>query len=207
MLGYEPYEFEESRDGLYSCIADHDKISYHRSKHDHLSVTADDNQLLDEYRMTAKSGDTIWIFVKGKVVERDETGLPIRIVGTHTNITSEKRKTQELLEAVLKTEDTKRSRISKEIHDGLQQTLTIASLNFQSFRKELFNFKGKAQEKFETGWKYLQSSITESRVVAHTLMPKAIVDFGIIPAFDNLIVEMDKASETTKYNFYHNFDV
>lgn len=206
MLGYEPFEFEESREGLYNCIDAEDQAKYHKSKHDYLAEKANDKQLLDEYKMITKKGEPVWILVKGKVVERTPDGKPKRLVGTHTDITGDKRKTQELLEAVLKTEDTERSRISKEIHDGLQQTLTIASLNFQSFKKELHNFNSKAKEKFETGWNYLQDSIKESRVVAHTLMPKAIVDFGIIPAYVSLIDEMDKVAENTTYSFYHNFE-
>jgi signal transduction histidine kinase len=99
-----------------------------------------------------------------------------------------------------------RSRISKDIHDGLQQTLTISSLNFQAVTKGLNNMGELMKEKFEVGWKYLQESIKESRVVAHSLMPKAIVDFGVISAFQNLIDDMNKVSEKTDFNFYHNFE-
>ena len=128
------------------------------------------------------------------------------MVGTHIDITKDKRKTQDILEAVLKTEDTERSRISREIHDGLQQTLIISSLNFQAAKKEITDLSWLAAEKFEAGWKYLQTSITQSRSVAHSLMPKAIVDFGVISAFESLIDEMNKTSERTEFSFYHNFE-
>jgi len=35
-------------------------------------------------------------------------------------------------------------------------------------------------------------------------MPKAIVDFGIVSAFESLIDEMDKSHETTNFDFQHN---
>jgi PAS domain S-box-containing protein len=206
MLGYEPYEFEQSREAIYRCIHQEDQKKWHIEKHERLKLNASDDQLLDEYKMLSKQGEIVWIQVKGKVVERDGENKPERIVGTHTDITAEKLKTQEVLEAILRTEDMERSRISKDIHDGLQQTLTISSLNFQAVTKGLNNMGELMKEKFEVGWKYLQESIKESRVVAHSLMPKAIVDFGVISAFQNLIDDMNKVSEKTDFNFYHNFE-
>ncbi|OHX67065.1 hypothetical protein NH26_12285 [Flammeovirga pacifica] len=159
-----------------------------------------------EFRFYHKNGNIVWILVKSKIVERDHYGDPQRVVGTYIDVTEKKRKTQEILEAIILTEDNERQRISKDIHDGLQQTLTISSLNFQSFKKKLDNIPPEILEKFNTGWDYLQKSIVESRTVAHTLMPKAIVDFGIISAFDSLITEVDKSTEEMEFNFFHNFD-
>lgn len=43
------------------------------------------------------NGNYKWILDRGKVIERDETGKPLRIVGTHTDISAQKEKEQELL--------------------------------------------------------------------------------------------------------------
>ncbi|MCC9000353.1 MAG: PAS domain-containing protein, partial [Candidatus Contendobacter sp.] len=43
-----------------------------------------------EYRMRAKSGDWKWINSRGKVIERDAAGNPLRIVGTNVDITARK---------------------------------------------------------------------------------------------------------------------
>ncbi|MDN3641555.1 tetratricopeptide repeat protein [Lutimonas halocynthiae] len=205
MLGYAPYEFEESREEIYKRISDENQREVLKENHQKLMTEGNDKQLLDEYKMKKKDGDTIWIQVKGKIVERDTEGKPMRMVGTHIDITADKKRTQEMLEAVLKTENIERSRISRDIHDGLQQTLTIASLNFQTAKKELNKLGNNAKEKFELGWNYLQDSIKESRVVAHSLMPKAIIDFGVISAYESLIDQMDKSSESITFNFAHNF--
>ncbi len=47
-----------------------------------------------EFRMRNKAGEWQWFLSRGKVVERSETGAPIRFLGTHTDIT--KNKTNEL---------------------------------------------------------------------------------------------------------------
>jgi len=141
MLGYEPYEFPESRQGLYKIIYNEDRTGYHNSYHEEVFKNTTESMFGDVYKIKSKQGEAIWVQVKAKVVERDKDNFPKRIVGTHSDITEEKlkdkRRAQSVLEAVLKTEDAERSRISKDIHDGLQQTLTIASLNFQSLKKHI----------------------------------------------------------------------
>ena len=44
-----------------------------------------------EHRLLAKSGEWRWILDTGKVFTRDERGQPIRVVGTHQDITERKR--------------------------------------------------------------------------------------------------------------------
>ncbi|WP_069999974.1 HD domain-containing phosphohydrolase [Cellulosilyticum sp. I15G10I2] len=50
-----------------------------------------------EYRIMTHSGQVIWVLQRGKVVEKDEQGLPIRLVSTLTNITDRKTHEEEVL--------------------------------------------------------------------------------------------------------------
>lgn len=52
-----------------------------------------------EYRMRAKSGEWRWILDRGKVVARDAQGHPLRMAGTHTDITERKRTEAALIES------------------------------------------------------------------------------------------------------------
>ncbi len=44
-----------------------------------------------EHRLLTKSGDWKWILTRGKVLERDEQGHPVRMLGTHLDIDNAKR--------------------------------------------------------------------------------------------------------------------
>jgi PAS domain S-box-containing protein len=50
-----------------------------------------------EFRMKTKSNRYKWILSRGKVVERNSDGTPIRMTGTHTDITEKKKNELELL--------------------------------------------------------------------------------------------------------------
>jgi len=48
-------------------------------------------------RVLAKDGTYRWVLSRGKIIERDANGNPLRIIGTHSDVTSNKQKEQELL--------------------------------------------------------------------------------------------------------------
>jgi len=52
-----------------------------------------------EQRLRMRSGGWKWMLVRGKVVEYDDQNHPVRIVGTHTDITEQKKAEEELIAA------------------------------------------------------------------------------------------------------------
>ncbi|MEW6163703.1 MAG: EAL domain-containing protein [Pseudomonadota bacterium] len=52
------------------------------------------------FRMRHKNGEWRWIFARGQVINRDAQGRPVRMIGTHTDVT-EQRRTQERLEDLM----------------------------------------------------------------------------------------------------------
>ncbi len=52
-----------------------------------------------EHRLLTKAGDWKWTLTRGQVLERDEEGLPVRMVGTHLDIDKSKRSEEALKES------------------------------------------------------------------------------------------------------------
>lgn len=52
------------------------------------------------HRVLTSSGRYKWILDRGEVIERDSNGKPLRVIGTHTDITSQKEKELELVKTM-----------------------------------------------------------------------------------------------------------
>lgn len=204
MLGYEPSEKKQTLKSLFKMVSNRDLKGAKTEQIIRLIQMLKDDQFSVEFRMIKHNKDLLWVRLKGKVVERQGDKVK-RFVGTISDISDEKEKTREKLETILATENNERNRIAKEIHDGLQQTLTVSSINMEYVLREIGSLSQGTREKLNTGWDYLQKSIAESRSVAHSLMPRDILSFGLVVAVKNLLHDYENAIQETSFHFYDNF--
>jgi len=73
-----------------------------------------------EIRMKHKAGHWVWIQTRGKVVEWDDDGKPLRMCGSHSDIS-----TQKQLEFKLKDALNERDILIKEVHHRVKNNLQI----------------------------------------------------------------------------------
>jgi len=88
MLGFNPSEVKPIFKSKESLIHPDDLERVKDTLQEHLDGKSAIYQ--SEHRVKTKDGRWLWILDRGKVVERSVTGRPLRIVGTHTDITERK---------------------------------------------------------------------------------------------------------------------
>lgn len=96
MLGYKEEEFTDSFTAWQEHIHPRDLGSILLNWTDCMNGISDSFQV--EYRMRPKNGDWIWIECRG-MAQLDESNKPVRLAGSHTDITIRKKVEQALFEA------------------------------------------------------------------------------------------------------------
>ena len=94
MLGYDPHELPSDYSTWKSLLHPEDSEVINERICEH--IRNKDTAFSYEFRLRKKSGEYIWILSRGKVARRDNEGNPVRVVGTHTDITLLKRTQEEL---------------------------------------------------------------------------------------------------------------
>jgi PAS domain S-box-containing protein len=85
MLGYEDDEISGHFDEWDKRLHPEDRKHAHKLLDDHLCGKTPHYEC--EHRLHCKDGTYKWILTRGKVIERDDEGKPLRVIGTHTDIT------------------------------------------------------------------------------------------------------------------------
>jgi len=88
MLGYEPNAFDPSYDTWKSLLHPEDREETIRIIQEHVDTKSPNFAV--EFRLRTKDGNWRWILSRGRVVERMPGGQPVRMVGTHVDITQQK---------------------------------------------------------------------------------------------------------------------
>ncbi|MRR57748.1 MAG: response regulator [Deltaproteobacteria bacterium] len=97
MLGFLPGEIGDTLHE-FECLVhpeDHPRVMEEYGRH----LRGEIPVYLTEFRIRCKDGTYKWILSRGKVMARDGKGNPLRVVGTHSDITEQKRLEEQLRQA------------------------------------------------------------------------------------------------------------
>lgn len=95
-------------------------------------------------------------------------------------------------EAVLKGEEQERSRLAKDLHDGLGGMLSGIKYSLSNMKENLIMTPDNARA-FERSIDMLDSSIREMRRVAHNMMPEMLLKYGLNTALEEFCSEIDRS--------------
>jgi len=136
-LGYTAGEVHNHKDYWESLLHPEDKQRTLALLEDHLQGKTRRFEM--EFRLRNKAGDWQWILSRGRVVEWDKKGNPLRIVGTHTDITQRKKyeielqKIQQTLEKIVK----KRTAELEETNTALRVLLKKRDQDKEKFEQQI----------------------------------------------------------------------
>ena len=104
----------------------------------------------------------------------------------------EKEKQLLAAQAVLQGQVEERTRLAKDLHDGLGSILSSAKYSFNHM-KENFVITPENNAAFEKSMSMLDKSISELRRVAHNMMPEALTKFGLDTALKDFCNSVDQS--------------
>jgi diguanylate cyclase (GGDEF)-like protein/PAS domain S-box-containing protein len=88
MLGYERSDLPENEDLFLLLVHPEDRTSAIASGDRHLAGESD--SIETELRLRHKDGHWVWVLDRGAIIERDDHGHPLRVLGVQTDITQQK---------------------------------------------------------------------------------------------------------------------
>jgi|GEM_PF-457025 PAS domain S-box-containing protein len=189
-LGYEdlelPNRFEEWESRLHP--EDHDRAV--ATVQAYIENPWPDYEI--EFRLRHKDGSYRWILAKADLYF-DETGRPVRMMGSHLDITRRKLMEQELEEAskqlrglaarLAESEDAERKRLARELHDQVGQNLTVLSINLDIVKGQLpEKTMAPARSRLDTSMALIQQTGRAIRNLMAELRPPVLDDYGLLAA-------------------------
>lgn len=162
-----------------------------------------------EHRMRCKDGSWRWMLSRGMLVSRSADGNPLRVIGTHADITERMAHSEELERQVQQrtaqlramsieltmVEERERQLLAQDLHDGLGQTLAIAKLRLSALEPPGDDCPFPEQLKAEIA--AIESLIDRAnqtvRSLSLQLSPPALHDLGLASALQWLADELQRS--------------
>ncbi|MFC2086225.1 tetratricopeptide repeat protein [Bacteroidota bacterium] len=102
--------------------------------------------------------------------------------------------------AIIDTQEKERERIARDLHDGIGQLLSAASLYFSKLSEDILTNIPDKKENYDQSIKILNDACSELRIISHQMMPRVLINDGLIPAMEDML-SISFSKTKTKYNF------
>lgn len=129
-----------------------------------------------------KEGILVYFQITGKLIDyNNDKALLLRTI----NITDKKNSQRQILDTVIKTEESERARFARELHDGIGPYLSAIKFFLQTLMRE-----EDPETRNSINKKALESIdeiIRNIKEISNNISPRVLNHFGIIPAINSLI--------------------
>ena len=154
-----------------------------------------------DYRIIRPSGEIRTVYNQVRTFN-DESGTPIRTVGTILDITERKQAEREIQQAhtqllalsrrLIQTQEQERRRIALELHDQLGQELALLSIEIERLIQKAPQSQAKRLQKLAMKTKEVSSQV---QTLSHQLHPSQLQHLGLVAAARSLCKEVSQASD------------
>jgi PAS domain S-box-containing protein len=200
MLGYAADDIGNTLSDWAQLVHADDMANVNEALRKHLQGKADFYEA--ELRLLCKDGKWKWIMSRGKVLEWDESGKAMRAVGTHLDITENKKMEATIVNTIVETQENERKRFAKDLHDGVGQYLSAIRLNLNAIRTDLEEDRSDFnKELIGRSNDLLDTTLNDLRSISYNIMPGTLNDLGLIPALEEMLEKIEgNTSITTEFH-------
>ena len=185
ILGFRPDELEPLTQAWLDRVYPEDLPAVQKAMDDLLAGLIP--RYAAEFRMKAKDGSWKWIESHGQIAASDPSGRPLRVIGTHRDITI-RRESQErvklyerdlrsLAHRILQIEESERRRLASDLHDGVSQILAAIRMKLDLLLKGAAppDLKGHLRDIDAL----LAQALHEMQTLTFELFPPMLRDLGL----------------------------
>lgn len=175
-------------------------VDYKSMRHDRHSI---------EYRILDDKGMMHWVLDRGVVVEKDEHGNPVLVVGTYVDITTTKdlqekvaslleQQKKEIVRAVIERTEMDRKEIANFLHENVNQILTAGRMMLE-FLPVMDKAIGEFTEKVK---QIMYSAVDEVNKICNDINPDSLTQIPLTDLVTDLVTRLNKG-KTMSIAFDH----
>lgn len=188
MLGFNPGEIEPNMAAWHELLHPDEKEQVLTTLHEH--IAGQTSHYIAEHRLRTKNGDWIWVLARGYVVSWDDDNRPLRMVGTHSDITpriealealrQSEEEIRNLSHKLMNTSEIEKKRLAQDLHDEFGQLLTAFQLGVEMLRDQQYGNEEDHKFHCDRLLKLVAHLEVELRSICDQLRPVMLDDVGLI---------------------------
>lgn len=192
IMGRKAVEFYGDPRFWLKCVHEQDRSRVERAYAGWVGGTADEYR--EQYRIVLPDGKIRWLDDHGALT-RDQEGRISFATGIAKDITEQKHNEdmlRRLSARLIAAQEAERSRIARELHDHVNQTLALLSVELERFGRVPSSSPGRpdAMQAMQERLKVLSSDI---HAMSHRLHPSKLKHLGLVPAIRALCRDMEES--------------